>query len=137
MEGTRNEKALIVLSSYVIGFTTAYIAYGITYAALQDEPLLATEAMTASVSQVVEEQAPIAEVTIDLVDSELSVNVAGESRLISVNAIGAVLSPASDMVYFCEQATDSENCVDYQYVIASDVIQPMDVGESVDAVVVE
>ncbi len=29
MEGSRNEKIVIVLSAYVIGFTTAFIAFGI------------------------------------------------------------------------------------------------------------
>lgn len=135
MEGTRNEKALLVLSSYVIGFTTAYIAYGITYATFPDELEQASQMMTAAVVEtVITESSP--EVQIKLVADELSVIVSGQSKLISVSAADASLSPAGDVVYFCE-AVSQDACVSMQYSIAEDVIRPMDVGVSVDAVAVE
>lgn len=145
MEGTRNEKALLVLCSYVIGFTTAYIAYGISYAILTDDSVQTGTAYTASVAELDynEPLEEVAGVTFELVDSELTVNVEGEQRLVSITAQEASLSPSSDSVYFCETASGSEGCTQYEYSISEDVVRPLIAGEqgysdvSVDAVMME
>ena len=154
MEGTRNEKALLVLCSYVIGFVTAYIAYGITYTTFSEVAVTEGDTYTASVSAAADTTPAANGVSYVLDDAGLTVNVNGEERLLSVNAatltpeeiatLGAPgvyetmnqVSVSSDgsEVFYCEQFPGESVCTPYVYSVANDSIRPVDSIPAADPV---
>ncbi len=138
MEGTRHEKVALIIAAYVIGFITAFIAFG------QDKPQTHE-----SIVLITEEKAfaaPVQESTQTMVgfdeDGLYAITPAGE-RIISANRnvlsasalestglagyfyniIDAEPSRDGAYIYFCEQLTaESENCDAYVYALATDTL---------------
>jgi hypothetical protein len=140
MEGTRHEKALIIVSAYVIGFITAFIAFGISKTATQNEEYVSFDLKTSQA----EESAQVHDAISVNVGSDGLYLVTGErERLLSANRnalsasvqlaaaepgffyqiVDAEASRDGSYVYYCEQLTEeAANCDPYVYVIADDTL---------------
>lgn len=149
MEGTKHEKALLVVLSYIVGLTSGFIAFGLT----QSNQILETTDVVSSYegeSQLVAtteensvEETPVSsgvKVTYD--DGRLTVDVNGSIQLLSVersrlnleaasyftkqgtHSIEPVykLSPDSKYVFFCEQDTTTDSCQSFVYDIQNEMI---------------
>ncbi len=148
MEGTRHERVVTVLASYVIGFTTAFILYSSSQV-LTQEVFITIPEQSASVvlSEQVEESIPEAK-SLDLKyqDGKLEVTVNNESKLLSFNPevnqfnievesltqgfhygeLKYAISPDNKFIFFCERHDlESESCTGYVYDIAEDMIFPI------------
>ncbi len=157
MEGTRNEKVLLIVSAYVIGFITAYIAYGLAYTPHNDFVLSA--AVQATTIAEVEPTPQVVgavsdETSFAVTPDALTVTVNGETRLISINAsqlteeqileVGTPgihtavseveLSPDGNELYFCEQAPRETTCTEYVYSIPDGTVQTLGTLPSIDPV---
>ena len=129
MEGTRNERAVLVVLAYVIGFTTAYIA--ITH--FQEKGIEMRQASIESSNHLASAgpktaAVPSNDVTIQYGNGELVVHSNGDSYLVSVepSVIGLEateyelglhtdlpvykLSPDGNWLHFCEVTTDPGYC---------------------------
>ncbi len=142
MEGTRHERVLTVLSAYLIGFTTAFIAFGVTQ--IEDSVnfvYVPVPTQTAAVVDAVEEPAP-APVASDLVayltEDGLVYAKDGAETLVSAYAEDADmdgvhhsifefgLSPDENFLYFCEVPTsEAEACKPFVYSAAADAVYPV------------
>jgi hypothetical protein len=148
IEGTRNERAALVLASYVVGFITAFIMYSnissteesaITYVSTPAAVITATP---------VEKTAEVvsSNVKLEYKEGKLEVTVAGLTNLLSFNTVTAgidvdvtdmsqgyhfgelnyALSPDEKFVFFCEKpGVDESNCLGYVYDINADRIFPV------------
>lgn len=130
--GTRHEKVGLIALSYAIGFTTAYIAFGLTGGNLPTYNLEQSR-LTASLSTVSHE----------LDASGLYVNAAGERSLISINhrevpdlddtplqgvhetVSGLAWSTDRRYLYFCEHQPNREGCVPFIYNPTKNYIYPV------------
>ncbi len=154
MENSRHERAMVVMTSYVIGFTSAFIAFGINHVTQTDMIVVDTSSVTGS-SEVVSMQPRKGEsysASIRIEPAGLVVVSEAGKRLLSarknspyvasaisadpqpgfaVKIIEAELSRDSRFVYFCEQLEDeAQSCVAYVYSIADDVLHPLKVRGS-------
>lgn len=149
MEGTRNERVAILLASYVIGFITAYIAFGVIQ--LESTPTFAqlpSQNAAAVITSQKVAQTPSA--TFLAIDKEGLVLIKDNVRTLlsaSADATGDTfftdgqhvaivdysLSPDSKSVYFCELPTaDADSCRPYIYSITNDTVYPVQIaGERV------
>lgn len=146
MIGTRHEKALIVLTSYVIGFTTAFIAFGITNMGNKGEENKDYASSKGQYENIdyTQEHKNIAAIGSD--DEGLFVTVGGYNRIISgkmpaleASAIaslrgpgyafehhGAVVSKNGWLAFYCEQEKeDSVDCLPYVYSLYDDSVHPV------------
>lgn len=144
MEGTRHEKIAIIIAAYIIGFTTAFIAFGVNQPKNPIEPLQVTAR-----NQQVDTKESLASNVITSVgysNEGLFAVTAGYERLLSAKAstlgasaiasggtsgyyfkiIDAEASRDGRFVYFCEQLTqDSKTCDPYVYAIEDDSLHPV------------
>jgi hypothetical protein len=143
MIGTRHEKAVIVLTSYVIGFTTAFIAFGITNMEHNGDMHhnYSTHKEQNEAHDFKKEHHNISAIGTD--DEGLFVTVGGYNRIISgkmpdleANAIaalegpgyayehhGAVVSNDGWFAFYCEQPTEeSKDCLPFVYSLFDDTI---------------
>lgn len=140
MEGTRNERVAILVLSYVIGFVTAYVAFGITQ--LQDSfvyvPVENSASVIAAVNQKNNAPGLVAETKDGLVFIKndrariLSAQAAAEDGVLSEGYHTRIadysLSPDGKHVYFCEvPANDIDACRPYVYSVADDTVYPFKV----------
>jgi hypothetical protein len=138
MEGTRHEKALIIISAYVIGFITAFIAFGINKTASENEELVSFNLENAQAEQTLPEHNAI---SVNVGADGLYLVTGERERLLSANRnalsanvqlsaaepgffyqiVDAEASRDGKYVYYCEQLTEeAANCDPYVYVIADD-----------------
>jgi type II secretory pathway pseudopilin PulG len=143
MEGTRNERVAILITSYVIGFMTAFIGFGVVQS--DDSATLAQipAQNTASVIQA-HQEAQVTESNIFLdVDTEgLFLTIDDERTLLSATVSedssgyfedGAhvaisnyALSNDKTQVYFCElPSAGSGSCRPYIYSLTEEVVYPV------------
>jgi hypothetical protein len=147
MEGTRNEKIVIVLSAYVIGFTTAFIAFGIHN---PSETQISDNSFNRSYAQPLSATEDIGTISsIEKNDEGLFAVTRGYSRLLSVKrgsqgatliaatptpgfhaaVIADALSKDAKFIYFCEQQTaDAKECIAYVYSLADDSLHRVKVN---------
>lgn len=144
LEGSRHEKVIIVLSSYVIGFLTAYIAFGMNDTHVSTTLVMVEEVpQTAAVAETeTETETNLSEVQVVIDPKGLQYVRNNETRLLSVNIsaldsaaeyagmsgvhhniYGQALSPDNRFVYFCEQT-----------VAGADVCQPFVYDSVTDSV---
>lgn len=156
MEGTRNEKVLIIICSYVIGFTTAYIAYGIVQST--ESGVLADTAGTFAASAISAPALPTAEpISYEVADDGLYLIKDSEELLISANAgslseeevadfegqgvhsevANVTLTDDGKYLYFCETFPGQDTCTPFVYSVDEEVVRPQNAQPSVDAVVAE
>lgn len=136
----RHENIVLVVLSYIIGFTTAYIAFGIapdiTHQAAYtpghaNEPEFSTDKNDAH------DDSPI---DIFITEDGMFADVAGSERVISGKLRDGVTtgpgfhvsipryepSPEGEYVYYCEQQSSSENvCHEYLYLVQEHLIKPL------------
>jgi len=155
MENSRHERAYVVMTSYVIGFTSAFIAFGINHVVQTDFVVIEDLTQTAAVQQPAMQprmgQSYSASIRIEpaglVVVSEagkrllsarkdspyLASVISSEAQPgLAVKIVEAELSRDSRFVYFCEQLqAEAQSCVAYVYNIASDVLHPLKVRGAV------
>ncbi len=139
----RHEKIFIVLLAYIIGFTTAFIAYGLNYTIVDDNVYaqinttpIADVQNTDPIVQVNNTQSASA-LTATLTEEGLFAVLNGKQRVISANvkdsasnehgfhvAIATVeVSPDNRFIYFCEQRSLNANeCHSYIYALETDSV---------------
>ena len=148
MEGTRHEKTAILIAAYVIGFTTAFIAFGVNK--MHDDTaqtVVAQNTFTKEPTSYKDVHKNISSVGFD--DSGFYVTVGGYNRILSAkrktlaanvvqsaaisgfytNIHGAEISPDGWFVFFCEE-TDSatSQCDPYVYSLFDDTVYPLIAG---------
>ena len=147
MENSRHDRVIVIVSSYIIGFTSAFIAFGLTNTSNNNLKLTTSDFKVAhEVANVVESEKKTASLHIEA-DGLVVVTPEGE-RLLSarktpelaasviaskpgyaVKLTEAELSRDSKYVYFCEQlSSDTETCDPYVYSLSEDVLHPVKVG---------
>lgn len=145
MEGTRNERVALLVTAYVIGFTTAFIAYGLTQnvnPSIVDATNLTSNTQTAIVATATPTTEPETYYPKLRTDSTgLYLDTADQKQILLAyqateetasqpgvyyKVIGAALSPNKEYVYFCEQRSpEAETCIPYVYSILEDVVYPV------------
>ncbi len=152
MEGTQYERAVTVLASYIIGFVTAFIAFGVTQldtevkfvaAPKATQSAAVVTATNAAPAAAVVPTAPAAAAEAVVMETEVGlVYVAnGVETLLSLfDAAGGTdgihaaitqyeLSPDGQFVYFCEQGSlESAACTPFLYDVTSEVVYPLTQG---------
>lgn len=143
MEGTRHEKIFIVIASYVIGFTTAFIAFGLSQ--LNESHSNKVSYTPPTVSKQVSVLSPVtlgfSEVGLYVLNSGYQQLLTAKRSSLSANALAseevpgfyyeimsAESSPDGKYVYYCEQlSAEAEYCDSYVYSIAEDSLYPITV----------
>lgn len=154
LEGTKHEKAVLVVLAYIIGLTSGFIGFGIAqhYAA---EPAMAEpttfipEGYTPPPGPPPSEEAAMStsEEVARYEDGKLYAYVHGDRYVLSLsNEVMPVenvegfatqgihekiptysTSPDGRFVYFCEQQTEADECAHFIFDAEADVIQPVQV----------
>jgi hypothetical protein len=141
MEGTRHERVITVLSAYLIGFTTAFIAFGVNQIENRvDFVYVPSPAQTASVITATMPEPttnPVAYVT----EAGLMFGGGGTEVLVSAyseqggedgvhqSIFEFKASPDEQFLYFCEvPSADIEACKPFVYVVAKDAVYPVTEG---------
>ncbi len=154
MEGTRHEKAIVVIASYVIGFVTAFILFGSQLPVKETNVVYLPQANTASVveatlpevNEAVVEEAIELGTSVEYVSGELKISVNGEENLLSFNPalnngdfevdgmlqgyhygdLTYKVSQDKSFVFFCEvHEVSNENCHGFIYDVGADRIYPI------------
>lgn len=147
MEGTRNEKAVLVVLSYFIGGITAFIWYSQhSLPQLQDITILNNQ--SANVISATTEPTNTVSRNNSLVkyhDGMLEVSILGNSKILSFQAeqtgvtdpnfadqgthVGDLMysvSPSQEFVFFCEKKTAlAGTCLPFVYDVLTDTIYPV------------
>ncbi len=143
MEGTRHERVITVLSAYLIGFTTAFIAFGVTQIENRvDFVYVPTPSQTAAVVNAVPTDAPVTTVS-EAYLSEAGLMYKGNKGEVLVSAYAEdgqkdgvhqsifefSMSPDGKYLYFCEVPTaDIDACKPFVYVVAAEAVYPVTEG---------
>ncbi len=140
MEGSRHERVALVVATYVIGFVTAFIAFGVTQ--LEDSVTFVYVPQAAQTAAIADAM-PAATASVDSPVVSLRpeglylVRGAEEGLISAVTAEGGddglavaitqyELSPDGSFVYFCEQSVASiDACVPFIYSLSNDVVIPV------------
>ncbi len=157
MEGNRHEKIAIVLCGYIIGFTTAFIGFGVNN--LNQEIVSEVAYVPVPHAQNVQEITEQPVITgVSFGDDGLYASTPTGSFLLSVkkSTLGASLLASAEtsgyhyaivdaevsrdgkFAYFCEQLSEqSKTCDGYVYSIDEDMLHKVTLGESVYAPTVD
>ena len=144
MEGTRHERVVVLIAAYIIGFITAYIAFGVVK--VQDIDYTSFSNQNASV--IASQDTKASENIFVGLDNEGLVVIKNNQRtLLSLKDNGEVppeegvhasivaysASPDNSKVYFCEQPTvEDDSCRPYIYSVEDGIVYPVTVnGERV------
>jgi hypothetical protein len=143
MIGTRHEKAVIVLTSYVIGFTTAFIAFGLTTMHYSDKQMSKRAPHMQSAKKVDYKEVHNNISAIGTDESGLYVTIGGYNRIISGNknaleasVIASITGPGYAVkhhmpqvtedgwfAFYCEQAEEgATDCAPFVYSLFDDTI---------------
>jgi hypothetical protein len=146
MEGSRHEKAALIVASYAIGITTAFIFFNSQSETFVPDTFISTaDTNTAAViNSVPAEAVAVAEKTdgfVSYVEGRLEVSLPDGVRLLSFNPEVSNLkadtnsltqgfhygkityntSTAEDFVFFCEkQSKDKDSCLGFVYEVSAD-----------------
>ena len=139
MEGTRNERVAILVVSYIIGFVTAYVAFGLTQ--LEEKFVYMPVDNTASLISALGKKESTSPGVAALTKDGLVLVKNDEARVISAQMAASEgilpdgyhtsladysLSPDGSHVYFCEvPAADVDVCRPYLYSVAEDTVYPV------------
>ncbi|MFT7507575.1 MAG: hypothetical protein ACI92I_000735 [Acidimicrobiales bacterium] len=144
MEGTKNERVGILVAAYVIGFATAYIAFGVIQ--LENNAVFVQEPTSVrNTASVIESVAPV--MTGVSVNSDGLVYKGADSEVLlsakstpdegeylpegsHVKISDYSVSPDGEYVYFCElPSLTAESCVPFLYIVSLDVVYPVTIDE--------
>jgi hypothetical protein len=140
MEGTRHEKIALIVISYVIGFTSAFIAFGVNKIDSGERfiPIEDVQAMNSDVSDTHH-----SELSVGVGEEGLFVITKDKERILSANKnlleasvissepisgffyniIEAEASRDGNFVYFCEQLMEEDaHCDPYVYSVLDDTL---------------
>lgn len=145
MENSRHERALVVAASYVIGFASAFIAFGVT----QSHTVVPIVTHYAPQSQRAIETEPVKETTLRMEEAGLVLVSEDLERLLSArkssplvasaitaanepgfaeSLVEAELSRDGKFAYFCEVLNEEDaTCDAYVYDVALDSLYPVQV----------
>lgn len=153
MENSRNERVYIVVASYVIGFVTAFIAFGVNSVSMPPTtPATVVVATPPAVETTPVSQAstpePVAVVTLTQTERGLEFVVGEDRQIVSANGdyfdmelttpepgyhyalTSFDMSPTSRQVYFCaELTTGAESCNAYLFSVAENAVTPVLVND--------
>jgi hypothetical protein len=142
LEGTRHEKIALVITSYVIGFVTAFIGFGLNQVYLSEQ-LQSIPAQEISFKQTVQKQNSETIISANLATDGLSAITSERKIFLSANKnvlsgavigssdvpgfhyaiVGAEVSRNGKFVYFCEQFnSDSVMCDPYVYSLSDGML---------------
>ncbi len=152
MEGTRNERVLIMTVTYVIGFVTAFILFGVNQIFDNSSNNYAAVYTVNYPQDLKEELAPskatavTSDVSFAYTGGKLVVNTAAGELLLSYNPlvsglpifedqfgqgmhyndIRAIASDSKSHIYFCEQQSpEADFCASYLYDVKKSLIRPL------------
>ncbi len=151
IEGHRHEKVVIVVTSYVIGFTTAFIAFGMNQLYMAENVLTTPITQTVVKTNIADTSTDkILSVTTDseglsAVTSKKSIILSAKKSTLDSSVIGSTELPGyhvaiidaevsrdGSFVYFCEQlSTESDTCVAYVYELSSDILHKVSIDGTV------
>lgn len=156
MEGTRHEKIIIAVAAYVIGFSTAFIAFGVNQVNRSQEPY-DTNAYVLPANE--EPQIHHMKTAVSLAEEGLFAITQERKRILSANSnvleasaiaalgnsgfhyaiIDAEVSPNGQFVYFCEQLIpEAQTCDAYIYGVEADALFEVSLeGERFQPMVIE
>lgn len=142
MSGTRHEKIAIAVVSYVIGFTTAFIAFGVNKIDSNSKEGMYVEQATHKGELNAVEKTVITDVNQN--DEGLFAVTSWYERLLAANrqsanviagavapgfyynVVGAQASKNGQYIYYCEQLSkEAATCDPYVYELESDVLYPV------------
>ena len=143
MEGTRHEKVLLIILSYIIGFTTAFIVFGFgnQQTSSIDLPSYTPKASAQDSTDALKASVVFKEDGVYVVTSRydrilsanknaLSSNVLasiGDSAGFHYRVIDAEASRNAKFVYYCEQISeDDDSCHPYVYSVDLDAVFPVE-----------
>ena len=145
MENSRNERIYLVIASYIIGFVTAFIAFGLTQDSASITKVVTDKPAKSVTSQVVA-TAEAAPIQLSATERGLEFIHNGDRLILTANAqnfdsdstadapgfhqslIKFELSPDGTMVYFCDVPVSSDAlCRPYVFVIAETTVYPVTV----------
>lgn len=156
MEGTRHEKVFLILIAYVIGFTTAFIAFGINVFPASVsvhkniDPMLQASVNVLEQDSESQNEATITEIGYD--DEGLYAIYQGEKIILTAKkdvlgasaiateeipgfyhyVLEAVLSPNGQFVYFCEQLSEEAvTCDPYVFALSDGILHKVTVDGEV------
>lgn len=146
----RNEAVGILILAYIIGFNTAYIAFGLNQEGIDLSKPQPVVFSSAAVGLAVEQNLSASAISFN--NQGLFANVEDKSVVIS----GALsediepgpgfhadvpfyeISPSGKFIYYCEQeVADSDICKEYVYVVAEHKSYPLDTGKIDNSAMVE
>jgi len=129
-----HSKAIIVGLAYLIGFTTAYIAFGINESKVHS----VVKSNYESRHSVVNQAAAFGAAKTFANEEGLFIRNGEEERIISATSDGEELefgfhkeivttsmSMDQSMVHYCATMDDSEECYNFVYVVSEDVVYPV------------
>lgn len=144
MEGTRNERVTVLIISYIIGFITAYIAFGLSQLEEKFVYVPIDAAQTASVidaSSAISSNVTETEAVPAITKEGLVVVKNGEVRVVSASRPAAdtiledgfhvaiadyQMAPNEEYLYFCEvPSVDTDSCKPFIYDITEDAVYPV------------
>ncbi len=152
LEGTKHEKAVLVVIAYIIGFTSGFIAFGITNKDVtpvlsEPTPAFVPSDYTPPTENPPEfEEAPVAtEEIVSYEEGKLYAKVGAEKFVLSLQSnimpkenvegfstqgihesVPAYLASTDNKyIYFCEQQTADLNCTNFIFDSVNNVIQPV------------
>ena len=152
LEGTRHEKVAIVITSYVIGFTTAFIAFGINQLYMSQQILNEEPEFVAMEKQEVEPEETILSVAVtseglSAVTSLKSVLLTANKSSLGSAVIGSTNTPGfyaeiieaevsrdGRFVYFCEQLGKLDTyCDPYVFSLSDEMLHKVTLNDEVFA----
>lgn len=141
MQNSRHERAVVMVIAYVIGFITAFIAFGLAH-------VVTPNTIETKISRTTVDQELSTILIVD--DTGLRVSVDGEERLLTVSRasaygagvltsqtgffyqlVDAELSRDGAYVYYCEQIDNtSDVCDAYVYDVATETLHPVELDDA-------
>ena len=149
MEGTRHEKIVLIIASYVIGFVTAFIAFGIDFFNYQNTTVQNPYVKNLSVA-VQQKNTHLQAATIGFSETGFVVKTKNDVQLLSVDKkkvdpevlstldsnayyaeiVAAEMSPDGRFVFYCQKVTeDSQTCNPFIYVLDAKVLHPVKLND--------
>lgn len=135
---TDHTKAILIALAYLIGFTTAYIAFQLN----DVSPSYAQKDTRAVENKIVQQASAYGAVKAVTTSEGLFVSSDGEERIISATAdgedlefgfhreiISSSVSPDGSMVYYSATMDESDSCYHFVYVVGEDMVYPVRSGD--------
>lgn len=148
MEGTRHEKVALIIAAYIIGFTTAFIAFGLfksgTFEQTTFVPVQVTRANVGDLS--FKTNVGLEEDGLYAVTSNYDRILSADKRALTASAISSLVdgsgyhyriidaeaSRNAKFVYYCEQlSAEAPTCDAFVYDLEKDVVHPVTINGEV------